>query len=384
MSKFVFIYLSLFVLQSCSSNASTEAVAPNKAIETKAPTDPSQLFAWPFLEPAKMRSQGGMTKGTPVTLDHDESKWKSIQEKGITQLERDRRAILAMAGDYRVSFQFIETAGFTPKFHPSRPYFSWGTETVRVIKDEAKEISLQHTLCMWFKGENGELQGPMVMKHWRQDWKYEDTTSWQYEANSSWKKQALVKTDVAGTWSQKVYQVDDSPRYFTYGKWQHHSGVSSWKSQVHRRPLPRREFAVRSDYNSLQGIHDITITPNGWVHVQNNSKVNRDGDQFSTLSQETGINRYERISSPDLSQADDYWKRTAAYWSEVRQAWAEHLQSSSHLQIKAKHQGKKLYMYHFSYAGQIKDGEYKSKEGRQHARETINNFLGTPSQKTKY
>jgi hypothetical protein len=46
--------------------------------------------------------------------------WRAVQEPGLTKFERDRRAIPAMAGGYRTSFDFLETVGFTPGFTPSR------------------------------------------------------------------------------------------------------------------------------------------------------------------------------------------------------------------------------------------------------------------------
>jgi len=72
-----------------------------------------------------------------------------------------------MAGNFRTSFQFTETAGFTDAYTPPRPYFSWGTEQVAVIEDTEEFISLQHTLVMYFQDESGEVTGPLVMKHWR-------------------------------------------------------------------------------------------------------------------------------------------------------------------------------------------------------------------------
>ncbi|MDB4320062.1 hypothetical protein N9981_01715, partial [bacterium] len=67
------------------------------------------------------------------TLDTEPSAaWKSLQEKA-EKPEQDRRAILAMAGDYRVSFDFMETLGFSEDYQPPAPYFSWGTEHVEVI-----------------------------------------------------------------------------------------------------------------------------------------------------------------------------------------------------------------------------------------------------------
>jgi hypothetical protein len=228
---------------------------------------------------------------------------------------------------------------------------------------------------MWFRTKDGQLQGPMVMKHWRQDWKYEDNQMWDYLGNNKWVKN--IKNHVSGTWSQKVFQVDDSPRYFTLGKWQHKNGVSSWRSEINTRPLPRREFSVRNDYNILGGIHDITITPNGWVHIQNNDKVNRQSGKLTMIARETGINRYERISEPSLKKADEYWKRTNQYWAEVRKTWDEVLKNSTELGLKSKFEDKKLYEHHFSYAASIKDDDYNLAEGKKHAQETIENFLSS-------
>ena len=60
----------------------------------------------------------------------------------------DRDAIHAMAGCYKVSFDFAET--FSPdtayKYHDR--YSSWGIEYVMVIEDSEDFISLQHLLII--------------------------------------------------------------------------------------------------------------------------------------------------------------------------------------------------------------------------------------------
>jgi hypothetical protein len=347
-----------------------------------APKPPTNTlpFAWPFLEAEQMSYRGGTTTGTEVTLATDPSpEWKALSKEGYTPFEHDRRAILAMAGQFRVSFQFVETIGFTDDYTPPRPYFSWGTEEVRLLADNDNVISLQHTLVMYFKNEEGEEQGPMVMKHWRQDWTYEDTKLHTYRGNRTWEREALEKQTVTGTWTQAVYQVDDSPRYEVTGTWNHNDGASTWNSSACWRPLPRREVSVRKDYNVLGGTHHLTITPTGWVHAQNNRKllVNDDGSS-NCLAAETGINRYERISAPDLkSGADDYWTNTGDYWKEVRAAWTKVYKKQDRFHLKAKSDDKKLYQHHFGYAAQIeKDGKYNPKAGRKHARTTIKKFLG--------
>lgn len=352
---------------------------PGKEAPEKAPVN-SLPFAWPFLEPAEMSYRGGTTTGTKVTLATDPgSEWNALFKEGYTPFEHDRRAILAMAGQFRVSFQFVETMGFTDDYTPPRPYFSWGTEEVRVLEDNDNFISLQHTLVMYFENEKGETEGPMVMKHWRQDWTYEDTNLHTYRGNRSWERETLEKKNVTGTWTQAVYQVDDSPRYEVTGTWNHNSGVSTWNSNPCWRPLPRREFSVRDDYNVLGGTHHLTITPTGWVHSQNNRKLLVD-DKGSAkcLATETGINRYERITAPDLkSGSDDYWTKTGDYWKEVRATWSNVYKKQDRFALKPKAEDKKLYQHHFGYAAQIeKDGKYNAKQGRKHARSTIKKFLG--------
>ncbi|MFQ5626773.1 MAG: DUF6607 family protein, partial [Methyloligellaceae bacterium] len=217
----------------------------NVAIASGAEDEPELrqfTFAWPFSEEEEMRPRGGTTKGPAVKLQRRPSAaWKALQESGISDIERDRRAILAMAGPYRTSFDFIETVGFVDEYTPQRPYQSWGTEFVYVVTDEPKFISLQHIIVMFFETDDGEISGPAVVKHWRQDWRYQDRDLHVYAGHNTWERKRLSRRDVRGTWSQAVFQVDDSPRYAAIGIWHHDDNYSSWQSENTWRPLPRRE-----------------------------------------------------------------------------------------------------------------------------------------------
>ena len=115
-----------------------------------------------------------------------------------------------MAGDYRTSFDFIETMGFMPNYKPPKPYQSWGTERVYLIQDSENFISLQHILVMRFESDDGEISEPMVVKHWRQDWRYEDTVTHDYQGQGVYERQDHREQDIRGYWTQTVYQVDDS------------------------------------------------------------------------------------------------------------------------------------------------------------------------------
>src|SRR5262245_21644744 len=82
-------------------------------------------------------------------------------------VERDRQAILAMAGDYHVRFNFNETVSFVSDYTPLEPKTSGGYESVRVIADTGEFIQLQHMLVAEHEGQT------FVIKHWRQDWTYQ-------------------------------------------------------------------------------------------------------------------------------------------------------------------------------------------------------------------
>src|SRR5260221_14664976 len=118
-----------------------------------------------------LKPRGSSTKGTAVALDTEPAEeWKRLHAPGLSDFERDRRAILAMAGPYRVTFDFLEVVRFDPALKPDAPYQSWATEYVFVAEDRPDFIALQHILLMRVAGKENE---PLVQRHWRQEWRYE-------------------------------------------------------------------------------------------------------------------------------------------------------------------------------------------------------------------
>lgn len=342
-------------------------------------------YAWPFVKSDNMRPRGGSTHGPAAQLDRQAgTAWLSLQEPGLTKLERDRRAILAMAGAYRTSFEFIETIGFSDNYSPPRPYQSWGTEYVYIVDDKPKFISLQHIIVMFFLAEDGSVSEPMVVKHWRQDWQYEDRDLHEYQGMRTWKHRKLNRSEVKGRWTQSVFQVDDSPRYEAIGRWQHKGNYSAWKSENTWRPLPRREFSVRNDYQVLSGTNRHTITPTGWVQEEDNLKLKLSSageavtkDAF--VAREAGLNRYERIIEHDWTAGDAYWKRTGKFWADVREAWKKHFAQNATFSLIASKDGLPLYAVMFEYAGKIKEADsYNSDHGKVFIAETLSSFSKQP------
>jgi hypothetical protein len=299
-----------------------------RADEPARPTDvPRYTFSWP-LDGANLKPRGGTTRGAPVTLDREPSPaWQALREPGLSAQERDRRAIRAMAGTYRVTFDFVEIAAYVAPPRPLGPYQSWASEKVYVERDEPGHISLVHILEMRMVGNDGKVGEPIVTKHWRQDWTWEPVAIVEYKGRDRWQRRTLSEPERRGQWSQTVYQVDESPRYASLGRWQHTGSFSTWLSADTWRPLPRREWSVRDDYHVLLGTNRHTVAPTGWVQEENNLKTvlteQREIDPARPhLAREYGLARYERIKDFDFAAADRYYERTRTFWNRVRESWA--------------------------------------------------------------
>ena len=321
--------------------------------------EPNYIFGWTQLNNPELKEpRGGSSVGADVTLDKEPNpSWLKLQSPDLSKFEKDRLSILSMVGKYRVYFDFMETMGFVKDYEPKQSYQSWATEFVSVVEEKKDFISLQHIIVMYFKLDDGNISEPMVVKHWRQDWKYEDKSINAYAGNRTWLSKEISPSESKGTWSQSVYQVDDTPRYQSYGKWNHYSNFSSWTSNETWRPLPRREHSVRDDYDVIIGTNIQTITPTGWVHEQNNKKVVlKDGQKV--LAKEIGIARYERIKDFDWQAGVDYWQTTKPFWKQVRAIVNSRLDTSKSFKLQSSANGESLWMKLFILA----DDYSKNKE----------------------
>jgi hypothetical protein len=333
--------------------------------------EPSQfIFAWPLDEKA-LKPRGATTRGAPVELDAAPGEaWRRLNEPGLSAHERDRRAILAMAGPYRVSFDFLEVVRYDPSLKPDAPYQSWGTEYVFVAEDRPDFVALQHILVMRMQLDGGKTSEPIVVRHWRQEWRYEADSLLAYEGANTWARRALPERERRGAWVQSVLQVDDSPRYAARGRWQHSGGVSTWISEETWRPLPRREFSVRKDYDVLVGTNRHTITPTGWVQEENNLKLVINQKRF--LAREYGVARYERIKQYDFSAGETYYKRTEPFWAEVRAAWRELEEARGRFSMRAPADQGQLFLPFFEYADKLAAGaSFNREEARSFIRRTL-------------
>ena len=257
---------------------------------------------------------------------------------------RDRDAIRKMAGEFDVSFEFEETDVLAEGYQRRDAYRTEATEVVEVIEDGDRKMVLQHVLML--EDDKGT---PVPQKHWRQDWTFEDAELVEFKGDGTWARRTLPAADVTCTWSQAVFEVSDAPRYESVGRWQHGADASTWTSQETWRPLPRREYTKREDYDVLLGINRHVVSATGWVHDQDNVKLVLAGNR--KLVRERGDNKYVRTSLKGAAVAREYLQRTAPFWTAVRAEW-QTLLAQPRLSLAFKVDGKQLYDHLFAMADQ--------------------------------
>ncbi|KAF1718593.1 hypothetical protein CSC74_06980 [Pseudoxanthomonas yeongjuensis] len=263
---------------------------------------------------------------------------------------RDRQSILAMQGEYLVDFAFDETVLLQPGYERAAAMRSGGNETVIVVEDTPARIVLQHILVDEKSGH--------VTKHWRQDWIYEASSRFEFSADQTWRVRTIPAERNRGAWTQCVFEVSDAPRYCGTGRWDYSNGIATWTSDLSWRPLPRREYTKRSDYNAVSAINRHTITPNGWTHEQFNTKVLRkpDGTRVE-LAREFGFNDYRKTRDVDFKPAYKYWGATRDYWAKVRTRWDGFLSRAPGVHLKTRIDGMAMIIPLFTQAGELEEGK---------------------------
>ena len=284
----------------------------------------------------------------------------AINLNAQSKLKKDIASIKQMCGCFEITFEFSETFIYSKDslYQPSKNKTDRGLEWAQLVVDEKDRITIQHILQV------GDSSDPYIGKHWRQDWLYQNQEFYHYDGDNNWKYVKLPKQDVKGQWTQKVFQVDDSPRYEGSSSWVHIDGKSYWENYTDA-PLPRRERTIRSDYNVLNRGNRHEIKEIGWVHDQNNKKIVRSENKDLVIAMEKGYNTYKRVEDEKCSGASDWWEENKEKWELVRLKWDEVFSRNQLLSLEKQIDDKPLFMYLFS-------DEFKDKES---IRSIIDSFI---------
>jgi hypothetical protein len=272
--------------------------------------------------------------------------------------ELDRKAILDMCGCYEITFKYTETFAPEIDYEKKLDYTAKALELALPIIDEEDKISIQHLLV---------LHDTTVIKHWRQDWLYENQEIFHYDKDNNWTFSKLPADAVKGQWTQKVYQVDDSPRYSGSATWVHYDGKHYWENTSDS-PLPRREYSKRSDYNVMKRGNRQEITSYGWVHEQDNDKIIRKEDAEDVLlAQEKGMNIYNKVDDERCKVAQDWWDKNKDFWAKARASWDKVYNRKGDLTLLKRVDDKPLFMHFYELE--------KANAGKAEISKTIEKFI---------
>jgi hypothetical protein len=283
-----------------------------------------------------------------------------------TQTINERKNIERLCGCFEVEFKYAET--FSPdtsyKFH-DRDEINGGLELILPVEVSDKKIVMQHLLV---------ITDSMIIKHWREDWTYENPTVFRYRGNKLWVKEQLKPGQVKGKWTQSVWEVSDAPRYQGASEWINTDGKTFWQNTADA-PLPRREYSIRNDYNILRRTNRIILTNDGWVHEQDNQKIIRDKATDKLLVEEKGINSYKKVEDSKCAAAKVYWEKNKEYWIKVRTAWEEYLSTHSSVIVKDTIDGKPLHQYLNDLAKEFAAGKVKATDIDNRIKASLEKFI---------
>ncbi len=268
--------------------------------------------------------------------------------------QMDYNAIKSMCGCYNVGFNFAETFSFSEDstYEKSKVKNDRALEWVQIIEDSPSKLSLQHILII------GDSSNHYIVKHWRQDWLYENTQFMMFDYDNKWTYEEKSSSEVVGQWTQKVFQVDDSPRYEGSASWVHVDGKSFWENEAFA-PLPRREYTKRSDYNVMLRRNRHEITAEGWIHDQDNDKVIRSLEADVLLAKEKGFNTYTKINDDACLYGQEWWSKNHEKWDVIRDVWEDIYTSGEDLSLMQELDGVKLYSELFSLDVDVKKSKVK-------------------------
>ncbi len=287
--------------------------------------------------------------------------------KNTTTLKEGKQNIEKLCGCFDVEFKYAETFSPDPdyKFH-DREEISGGTELIMPVEVSDTKFVLQHLLV---------ITDSIIIKHWREDWSYENPVIWKYKGDKVWAKEQLNPDAVKDKWTQAVWEVSDAPRYQGSSDWINTDGKIFWQNTTDA-PLPRREYSVRSDYNILKRTNRLIFTDSGWTHEQDNQKIIRTGNSDKLLVGEKGINTYKRIDDKSCASAKLYWEKNKNFWTRVRKAWEDYTATHSTIELKMQVNGKALHDFLFDLAKDYAAGKISTTDIDGKIKLSIESFFG--------
>jgi hypothetical protein len=241
----------------------------------------------------------------------------------------DREAIRRLAGQFRVEMTYEEIEAMREGYALRPTVQTSAREAVRIVEQASDRVVLEHLLLVG--------DGPLVVKHWREDWVYAPERAVQYVDRRTWRWASYPAAGEPGVWVRTIFEADGAPVYSGWGRWEHGSGGSEWTSQGRvLAPLPRRESARAGEYEVAWIADRVRVDEGGgWTQWQQLTKA----DFVPTrppLALESGRIDYVPIADDAIGIAvEAYWNRVGPYWAEARVAWRQLWESREEVTLDA-------------------------------------------------
>jgi hypothetical protein len=162
-----------------------------------------------------------------------------------------------LAGWFEVSYRFVED----------------GMHDKDIRGDLFEEITLEDRNGVWAFQHWGVFKGRRI-KHWREEWRRHPD----------------------GSFTQTVIGPFENFRYECTAPFR----FNQWRCTTPAAPKPQRD-RDRRDYHILDRENTLHITPNGWVHSENNVKRTTPG---TAVANELGWNEYRRVDAARCRTAE--------------------------------------------------------------------------------
>lgn len=281
------------------------------------------------------------------------------------QAKSDVQNIKKLCGCYDVKFEYAETFRTDSAYQFHKGKIANAKEFIFPVEESDNKISLQHMLI---------VSEQHIIKHWREDWTYEQPELLSYQGDNKWEKEHIAPNKIKGTWTQTIWQVDDMPRYQGYSKWIENDNKTYWESTAYA-PLPRREYTTRDDYNLMKRTNKIMVTDKGWLHEQDNEKIIRENGHDSLLVEEKGYNRYTKIADSECAAAKGHWEKNKDFWSIVRNKWEEYISADAQLVLKNKVEDQMMFEHFYTLAYNWRTENWSNKKLEKEIENVMDQFV---------
>jgi hypothetical protein len=167
-----------------------------------------------------------------------------------------------LSGCFKVTYRFVEDGARDTRFDDwqGAEYFEWIP-----LKETESVLRLQHY----------GIAGGKAMKHWLEEWTETPEHSWKQKVYNP-----------AGT--ELRYECTAPVRF------------NQWRCRTDMAAKPFIRDRNRTDYETLERENTLQITPLGWIQVEVNNKVDKNG---VTVSNEVGWNEYLRVDETRCESA---------------------------------------------------------------------------------